>query len=49
MLYVLSPFPFEVLKGLKGEVVKVVSRFGRTLLSKWKLHFLLKPLLSLVV
>lgn len=43
-----SPFPFEVLKGLKGEVV-VVSRFGRTLLPKWKLHFLLNPLLPLVI
>lgn len=43
-----SPFPFEVLKGLKGEVV-VVSRFGRTLLPKWKLHFLLNPLLALVI
>lgn len=41
-------FPFEVLKGLKGEVV-VVSRFGRTFLPKWKLHFLLNPWLPLVI
>lgn len=42
-----TPFPFEVLKGLKGEVV--VSRFGRIFLPKWKLHFLLNPWLPLVI
>lgn len=41
-------FPFEVLKGFKGEVV-VVSCFGRTFLPKWKLHFLLNPWLPLVI
>lgn len=48
-VWLLSSFPFKVLKGLKGEVVMVRSRFGRTLLPKWKLHFLLNPLLFLVV
>lgn len=44
----LSPFPVEVPKKLKREAT-VVSGFGRRLLPKWKLHFLLNPLLSFVV
>lgn len=42
------PFPFEVPEELKDEAA-VVSCFGRALLPKWKLHFLLNPLLSLVL